>query len=96
MVRGSGADAVHIFISYSRADWLYVQELARAIRRRGVATWVDIENLLPGETWAPAVNGAIDASVGFIFCISPLGIESQYSSRELRRALNAGSRSFPS
>ncbi len=86
---------MHIFISYSRADWLYVQEIARALRRRGIATWVDIENLQPGERWAPAVHGAIDTAIAFIICLSPLCIESHHTSRELRRALDAGKPVFP-
>jgi hypothetical protein len=83
------------FISYSRADWRFVENLAREFRCAGVATWVDIENMRPGDHWEPAIRGAIRSSRAFVFCISPLCVESGRTFRELETALSLGLEVFP-
>ncbi len=83
------------FISYSRADWRYVENLAREFRCAGIATWVDIENMRPGDHWEPAIRSAIRSSHAFVFCISPLCMESGRTFRELEAALSLGLIIFP-
>lgn len=83
------------FISYSRADWRYVENLAREFRSAGIATWVDIENMRPGDHWEPAIRGAIRSSRAFVFCISPLCVESGRTFRELETAFSLGLVVFP-
>jgi hypothetical protein len=83
------------FISYSRADWRHVETLAREFRCAGITTWVDIENMRPGDQWEPAIRGAIRSSRAFVFCISPLSLESGRTFRELETALSHGLIVFP-
>lgn len=83
------------FISYSRADWRSVENLVREFRCAGIATWVDIENMRPGDQWAPAIQSAIRSSRAFVFCISPLSVESGRTFRELERALSLDLIIFP-
>lgn len=76
-----------LFVSYSRADWHYVELIVAEIRRRGVSTWVDIEDILPGDHWKQAVSDAIENSSALMFCISPLCLESGRTLTELRKAI---------
>jgi hypothetical protein len=83
------------FISYSRADWRYVEILAREFRSAGIATWVDIENMRPGDHWQSAIRSAISASSAFVFCISPICLESGRTFKEMETALSLGLIIFP-
>ena len=79
-----------LFVSYSRADWHYVELIVAEIRRCGISTWVDIENILPGAHWKEAVADAIDAASALMLCISPLCLESGRTLTELRKAIGRG------
>jgi len=92
VVHGSNSQA---FISYSRADLRFVESLAREFRHAGIATWVDVENLRPGDRWEPAIRVAIQSSRAFVFCISPLSVASGNTFVELRAALSLGLIVFP-
>jgi hypothetical protein len=91
-VHGSNSQA---FISYSRADLRFVENLAREFRHTGIATWVDVENLRPGDRWEPAIRVAIRSSRAFVFCISPLSVASGNTFVELKAALSLGLIVFP-
>jgi hypothetical protein len=86
---------LQVFISYSRADLRYVENLAREFRCAGITTWVDVENLQPGDRWEPAIRAAIRSSQAFVFCISPLSVASGNTFTELNAALSLGLIIFP-
>jgi hypothetical protein len=83
------------FISYSRADWTYVEILAREMRAVGISTWVDIENIRPGDQWRPTIELAIKTSRAFVFCVSPFSLESHRTYWEFEEALSKGLIIFP-
>ena len=76
-----------VFISYSRANLAVVQSIAAQLRACGVGTWMDLENLKPGERWKTAIESALTRIDAFVFCLSPLGLESAWTSVELDMAL---------
>jgi hypothetical protein len=76
-----------IFVSYSRADLERVRALTSALRRFGVATWVDVENLRPGERWKTAIERALAGVDAMLFCLSPNSVESSWTSIELKAAI---------
>jgi len=41
--------AVQVFISYNRQDAIAVAPLVAALKARGVALWIDQEQILPGR-----------------------------------------------
>jgi hypothetical protein len=86
---------VQAFISYSRADWKCIETLAFEFRCAGIITWVDIENIRPGDRWRPTILGAVRASSAFVFCISPFSLESGRTIWELEEALSSGLLIFP-
>ena len=76
-----------VFISYSRADLDAVRPLARALRRTGLRTWLDLDDLRPGERWKEAIVNALTAADAMVFCVSSLSLDSAWTSVELQRAL---------
>ncbi len=49
----------HVFLSHSTADKPAVEELAVRLRREGIEPWLDMWNLIPGQTWQPAIEDAL-------------------------------------
>ncbi|MBM3678562.1 MAG: toll/interleukin-1 receptor domain-containing protein, partial [Actinobacteria bacterium] len=62
-IEGSHGDGstppLELFISYSRRDFYFAEQLAVAIRRRGLRAWFDAHELLPGSDWSEEVDRAI-------------------------------------
>lgn len=59
------------FISYVREDAPAVDQLCRLLRRRGVRTWRDRDDLLPGERWKDIIREAIQSrAIAFVACFS--------------------------
>jgi hypothetical protein len=79
-----------VFVSYSRADLVHVLSVVSALRRVGLETWIDIDNLKPGERWKIAIEAALADADAMIFCLSPLSVESAWTSVELKFALDRG------
>jgi hypothetical protein len=86
---------VSAFFSYSRADLESVKSIAVALRRFGVGTWMDVENLRPGERWKDAIEKALDSANAMVLCLSPLSVESTWTSVELQIALSKGLKIIP-
>ena len=91
----AGPASRSVFISYSRADLGPVRALAMALRRAGLRTWMDLEDLRPGQRWKDAIGQALDAADAMVFCVSALSLESAWTSVELGRALARSLRVLP-
>ena len=76
-----------VFISYSRADLVRVRALALALRECGIRTWLDLDDLLPGQRWKEAIADALAAADAMVFCMSALSLESAWTSVELGKAM---------
>lgn len=79
-----------LFLSYSRGNLLVVRALAAELRRLGHRTWMDLENLRPGERWRDAIERALADCSAMVYCISRLSVASAWTSVELRAALDRG------
>lgn len=86
---GRIAERPLIFFSYSRADLQRVLRIAREVRLLGLATWIDVENLQPGQTWRLAIRAALSNADVFVSCISTYSLESIWIGEELSIAENA-------
>lgn len=84
-----------VFISYSRADLTFVQGMADTLRAQGCQTWIDVENLRPGERWKTAIEAALAAAEAFVLVVSRKSLDSLWTSHELRLAKKAGLRIVP-
>ena len=86
----------NIFISYSRDDRAFVERLSGDLRRFGLDTWVDVENIEPGSRWDKALNRALQESTALIFVLSQNMVESRWVLAELQHFASAGSKAiFP-
>ncbi len=57
---GAAGDGAHIFISYSRANLPFVQQLTRDLQARGINIWIDKVGLKAGTPdWENALRDAI-------------------------------------
>ena len=78
-----------VFLSYSRDDQEAAVRLAAELRRLGAEVWLDIDNLLPGDSWKSAVSDAIERSDYFVALLSVSSVGRRgYVQRELREALD--------
>ena len=60
-----------VFISYSRKDSAFAQELRDALEQRGFAAYLDTKDIQPGEYWRARLEGLILAADAVVFIISP-------------------------
>jgi hypothetical protein len=65
-----------IFLSYNRQDKEGVQRVARFLQKRGIATWLDIEDMPAGVSWQQELEQIIGTlGCAAIFC-GPNGLGS--------------------
>lgn len=60
----------HVFISYSRRDSAWVDELARQLQARGVDFWIDRTGIPFSVPWREEVEDAVQACDLFLVCDS--------------------------
>lgn len=79
-----------VFISYAREDKPRVVRLGKALRMSGLRTWIDVENIIPGERWEAAVQNALRQADFVLVCISTHSVSKRgFAQREIKRALYA-------
>jgi RNA-directed DNA polymerase len=77
-----------IFLSYTRADVVPVQELYDKLLLAGYKPWMDTKNLIGGENWQLAINKAIKNADIFVAVLSPNSVGKRgVIQLELRKAL---------
>lgn len=77
-----------VFISYSRRDLAFVEQLAADLQAAGLDVWYDISRLEGGDSWPEKIQLAIDASDVFIIMVSPDSIVSRWVRKEFLYASN--------
>ncbi|GAK61298.1 hypothetical proteinC1_0012 [Candidatus Vecturithrix granuli] len=61
---------IRIFLSYTRADQVQVQQLYKRLQAEGFEPWMDTEDLLPGQKFEYHIAKAIRSSDFFFACLS--------------------------
>ena len=72
-----------IFVSYSKEDAVYAQELCRQIEATGVRCWMAPRDIPPGADWPAAIVDAICRSSAVAVLVSHHGLDSRQIPREL-------------
>ena len=71
-----------IFISYSRKDLEFVEELASDLEGAGLDVWYDLSGLEGGSRWSQEIEKAIRACDHVIMVVSPDSIASKWVEEE--------------
>jgi hypothetical protein len=77
-----------IFISYSRREVGFVDDLTYKLEEAGFKVWLDYHSLVPGTPWADQIQKGIDESNVALLVISKDAIVSKYVAEEWHRVLN--------
>jgi hypothetical protein len=83
-------EGIKYFFSYARKDPEFVLKLAKELRAVGVNLWLDQLDILGGQRWDRAVEGALQTCQGMIAVLSPDAIASHNVMDEVSYALEAG------
>ncbi len=77
-----------VFISYAREDYSTARKLCDDLREAGADTWLDDDELIPGQDWKAEITKAIKQSGHFIALISTKSVVKRgFVQTELKKAL---------
>ena len=76
-----------IFMSYSRREVGFIDDLTDRLEREGFNVWLDYRNLIPGTPWADQINRGVDEADVILLVVSKASIASQYVELEWRRVI---------
>lgn len=79
---------MQIFISHATQDRGAAEEIAVAIQRKGISTWLAFRDIRAGENFAQAIIQAIEASTHILVLITEDSITSQHVMREVNHAID--------
>lgn len=86
---------VSIFISYSRKDKPFVQQLHNNLISAGLETWVDWEGIPLTADWWQEIKQGIENADAFAFVISPDSLKSKVCADEIQTAVDNNKRLIP-
>ena len=75
-----------VFISYSRKDKAFVQQLHNTLITQEREVWVDWADIPLTSDWWAEIKAGIESAHNFIFVISPDSITSEVCDQELNHA----------
>ena len=85
----------HIFISYSRRDLSFAQQIVDALAAQNLEMWIDWKSIPKGEDWEQEIYRGIEKADALLFLISPESIRSKMCNKEIIHALKNGKRILP-
>ena len=91
----TAAAKLKVFISYSRRDQVFVDNLAPALGACGFDAFVDREDIAPGEPWEDRLDRLILGADTVVFVMSPASIKSDRCGWEVARTEQRGKRLVP-
>jgi TolB-like protein len=75
-----------VFISYASQDLAVANAIVEALERCGIACWIAPRDVKPGEQYADAIVGAINAATVVVLLQSQNAVASSHVGREVERA----------
>jgi hypothetical protein len=80
-------DKPYIFISHSTKDNEFTHNLAEQLRQAGFNTWVDVESIPEGSTWAREIEKGVEECQSLVVVMSKNARESEWVEREILLAM---------
>ena len=71
-----------VFISYSRKDLDFIEQLASDLKETGLSVWYDLSGLDGGARWSREIEKAIRASQYVLVVLSPDSVASKWVEEE--------------
>jgi WD40 repeat protein len=94
--QGAAADGkLTVFISYSRKDEAFAQELVAGLAVAGFAPYLDRHEIAAGEDWEARLGRLIEAADTVVFVISPDAVASERCAWEMERTEQLKKRLLP-
>ena len=84
-----------VFISYSRKDMTFVEQLVADLKNAGLEVWYDVSSLGGGSRWRIEIETALRNSQFVIVVLSPDSIASEWVEREFLFASNLKRKIIP-
>src|ERR1041385_7438516 len=82
----------NIFISYSRREVGFVDDLVRNLEQVGHEVWLDYRNLIPGKPWQDQIYEGIQNAGVILLVVSKASLSSQNVEVEWHRVLQENKR----
>ncbi len=93
---GAAADSkFKVFISYSRKDEDFAQELLAGLQLAGFEPYLDKHDIAAGEDWEARLGRLIEAADTVVFVISPDAVASERCAWEVERTVELKKRLLP-
>lgn len=86
---------LRVFISYSRKDVAFAEELLEALEQSGFDVLIDRHSLDPGADWQARLGDLILGSDTVVFVLSPDSVNSEVCDWEVMRAIEYSKRILP-
>ncbi|MES9970212.1 MAG: toll/interleukin-1 receptor domain-containing protein [Candidatus Thiodiazotropha sp.] len=84
-----------VFISYSRQDTNFVEQLSKKLHECGLDVWIDWEDIPYSSNWWNEISQAIDGASAFVCILSDDYFKSETCEAELRLAEETNKRIIP-
>jgi hypothetical protein len=82
----------NIFMSYSRREVGFVDDLTQRLEKNGFKVWLDYRSLVPGTPWARQLDQGLEESEVILLVVSKASMASKYVELEWRRVLKENKR----
>ena len=82
----------NIFMSYSRREVSFVNNLVEDLENNDYTVWLDYRSLIPGTPWAGQIEKGIVESEVILLVVSKASMASEYVEMEWKRVLEQGKR----
>jgi len=82
----------NIFMSYSRREVGFVDQLTSRLEEAGFQVWLDYRSLVPGTPWKEQIDAGLDASDTVLLVVSKASMSSKYVELEWRHFLDMKNR----
>jgi hypothetical protein len=82
----------YYFISYCRQEVTFADNFSRELTKRGLPSWVDFRNLIPGQPWQPQLDAGVRDSAAILLVVSKASMASAPVKDEWIKSLAAGKR----
>lgn len=88
-------ETAKVFLSYSRRDAAFADELVQGLKACGFEAYIDREDIAPGEAWETRLGGLIEEADTVVYVISPHSVTSEQCNWEVTETLRLSKRLLP-